>query len=126
MSLVDQTNNNDEKPWLFKAGNVANPHGRPKGSKNKLSESCIAELYEHWQVHGKEAIQTVFEKRPHEYLKAVISLVPKEFHITEQLLEEVSDDELVGLVSTLRSAKAKLVGAESSTRTRTAKRKAKS
>jgi uncharacterized pyridoxal phosphate-containing UPF0001 family protein len=37
----------------------------------------IADLYHHWLEHGAQAIQTVFETRPADYLKIVAMLVSK-------------------------------------------------
>ena len=48
----------------FKPGQSGNLAGRPKGSRNKLSEEFIAEVYADWCEHGAGAIQTVRETRP--------------------------------------------------------------
>jgi len=50
------------KDTQFKAGQSGGP-GRPKGSKNKLAESYLHDLYEHYLEHGKEAIQWLFEPK---------------------------------------------------------------
>ena len=38
------------EPW--KPGESGNPAGRPKGSRNKLSEEFVAEIYADWCEHG--------------------------------------------------------------------------
>ena len=63
-------------PW--KPGESGNPAGRPKGSRNKLSEEFIAEVYADWCEHGAAAIQTVRETRPDVYVKVVASLLPRQ------------------------------------------------
>jgi len=70
----------------FKVGNPGGP-GRPKGSKNKLSEYVLRELSEHFEEHGREAIERLFENSPGEYLRVVASLIPKEL-ILERTQEE--------------------------------------
>ena len=64
------------RPW--KPGESGNPAGRPKGSRNKLSEEFVAEVYADWCEHGAAAIQTVRETRPDVYVKVVASLLPRQ------------------------------------------------
>ena len=64
------------EPW--KPGESGNPAGRPKGSRNKLSEEFVAEVYADWCEHGAAAIQTVRETRPDVYVKVVASLLPRQ------------------------------------------------
>ena len=63
-------------PW--KPGESGNPAGRPKGSRNRLSEEFVAEVYADWCEHGAAAIQTVRETRPDVYVKVVASLLPRQ------------------------------------------------
>ena len=71
------------EPW--KPGESGNPAGRPKGSRNKLSEEFVTELYADWREHGSEAIKSVRETRPDVYVKVVASLLPRqiEAEVTE-------------------------------------------
>lgn len=69
------------KPW--QPGNNMNPNGRPKGSRNKLSESVIKDILADWEVAGPSAIQACRLEDPAAYLRIVTSLVPKEFNIKE-------------------------------------------
>jgi hypothetical protein len=70
----------------FKVGNPGGP-GRPKGSKNRLSEYFLFELADHFEKYGREAIVRVCEDSPGEYLRIIASLIPKEL-ILEQTQEE--------------------------------------
>jgi len=70
----------------FKPGNLGGP-GRPLGSKNRLSEYFLTELAYHFEEHGREAIERVFDDRPGEYLRIIAALIPRE------LLLEVSTGE---------------------------------
>ena len=65
------------KDTQFKIGNKGGP-GRPLGSKNRLSEYFLHELFQHFEKHGREAIEQVFKERPGEYLRIIASLIPKE------------------------------------------------
>ena len=44
----------------FKRGNP----GRPKGSRNKLGEAFIEELYQSWLANGATAIEVVLKTKP--------------------------------------------------------------
>lgn len=81
----------------FKAGNP----GRPKGSRNKLGEAFIEALHDDFAAHGVEAIKTVREKKPDQYLKVIASIMPKDLNINVNNLGEVSDDELIERIRTL-------------------------
>ena len=50
------------KTW-FQPGNNANPRGRPKGSRNKISEEFIAALCDDFEQHGVEVIEAVRTER---------------------------------------------------------------
>lgn len=88
----------------FKPGQSGNPAGRQKGSRNKLGEAFIAALHADFQEHGVKAIETVRTERPHEYLKVVASLLPKQVEIKESAFDGLSDEELSALVVAARSA----------------------
>jgi hypothetical protein len=52
-------------------------------------------LYEDWQAHGTAVLQKVREDRPHEYLKVVASLLPKQLDVqATNDFEHLSDEEL--------------------------------
>lgn len=91
-------------PW--QPGQSGNPAGRPKGSRNKLGEAFIAALHDDFEEHGIAAIVKVREERPHEYLKVVASILPKELKI--ERADELSDEEVDSRLRQL----AELIGAE--------------
>ena len=62
----------------FKIGGPGGP-GRPKGSKNKLSEHFLHALAEDFKKNGVEAIERVCKDSPGEYLRIIAGLIPKEF-----------------------------------------------
>lgn len=77
----------------FIAGNSGNG-GRPKGSRNKLGESFVADLLADWENHGSETIEQVRKERPADYLKVVASILPKDVNVNVRPLEEMTDDQL--------------------------------
>lgn len=58
----------------FKPGNP----GRPKGSRNKLSEDFFKALMEDFETHGTAAIVAMRQEKPNEYAKMVAGLMTKE------------------------------------------------
>lgn len=93
------------KPW--QPGQSGNPSGRPKGSRNKLSEVFLEALADDFEAHGKDAIVRVRTDRPNEYLKIVAMALPKRMEIEDAGLSrraaDLSDDELAAIVSVGRS-----------------------
>lgn len=81
---------------LFKPGQFGNPKGRPKGSRNKLGEAFIADVYESWCEGGPDVIRRVREEHPVEFLKIVASLVPRTVGLSSgnDRIAAMSDEEL--------------------------------
>ena len=68
----------------WQKGQSGNPAGRPKGARNLLSESVLKEVISHWEENGLDAIDRACKEQPAAYLRAVLSLVPKDFAMTEE------------------------------------------
>lgn len=96
----------DDKSGRFLTGNSGG--GRPKGSRNRLGEAFVQALHDDFQRHGIETIEKVRSERPHEYLKVVASLLPKQLEIKESDFDSFSDDELAAFVVAARSAIARV------------------
>jgi hypothetical protein len=83
-----------QKPWLFKLGQSGNPAGRPKGSRNKLGEDFVADAYQKWQEHGAGALDAMATSEPAKFCQMIAGLLPKEMHIKESALEDMSADDI--------------------------------
>jgi hypothetical protein len=56
-------------------------------SRHQLSESVLKELISHWEDNGRDAIERTCKDQPGAYLRAVLSLVPKDFDLTVEQAE---------------------------------------
>lgn len=68
----------------FRPGQSGNPAGRPKGTRNKLSENFVAALYADFEEHGIRAIQDMRVEKPGDYVKVVASLIPAQFQQVDE------------------------------------------
>jgi hypothetical protein len=92
----------DEKGRFLK-GTKPGP-GRPQGStRSERGPACVRDLHEAWQAKGKAAIATVVAERPHEFLKVVAGLLPKDINVKVDQLSAMDDSELAASLAALRS-----------------------
>jgi hypothetical protein len=52
--------------------------GRRKGSRDRIETSLLEAIASDFALHGEEAIRIARLERPHEYLRLVASLLPRE------------------------------------------------
>jgi hypothetical protein len=83
-----------QKPWLFKPGASGNPAGRPKGSRNKLTEDFLADAYAQWQKHGSTALEAMATTDPAKFCQMVANLLPKEAVLPDERVQ-ISEIKLV-------------------------------
>lgn len=90
----------DPKTGRFLTGNTGGP-GRTKGSRNKLGEAFIQDMFEAWQTQGPQVIARVIEGKPEAFLKVVASLLPKHMSVTVDPLSEMTEAQLVARIREL-------------------------
>lgn len=87
---------------LWKPGESGNPNGRPKGSRNKLSEAFLKALADDFETHGVDAIQKLREESKDKYCNVIAKLMPK---LMELSGPDGSDIPISGTVQFVRSSK---------------------
>lgn len=80
----ENTGKNQRLPQHFKPGQSGNPAGRPKGSRNRLSEDFLKALQEDFEKHGAHAICAMRLTEPVHYIKTIASLVPSQFQVVDK------------------------------------------
>jgi hypothetical protein len=76
--------------------------GRPRGARNKLQADLLCALAEDFAEHGAGVIRIVRAERPHEYLRIIASILPRELHVQDATLEDLSDDDLIDAIAEIR------------------------
>jgi hypothetical protein len=89
---------------LFKPGPEwnGNAKGRPRGSRNKLSEDFLRDLYDAWTQCGVDALKRAAENKPTEFCKMVAGLLPKEIAVKNEL-SDLTDEQLAALSELIAS-----------------------
>jgi hypothetical protein len=84
------------KPKTPQAG--AAPPSRPKRSRKTLVDDFAAALRADFRAHGAGVIAAVRADKPDQYLKVVLTLLPKDFSenvdAKQNSLDELSDEEI--------------------------------
>jgi hypothetical protein len=77
MNRTPPDNTEEQQAPRWQPGQSGNPAGRPKGSRNKLSEAFLQALADDFDANGAEVIERVRQERPHDYLKVCASVMPR-------------------------------------------------
>ena len=86
------------RPW--KPGQSGNPVGRPKGSRNKLTEAFITAMCQDFEIYGMGAIVATRESKPEAYLAACTKIIPAQVEVGEAgAFADMSDVELDALLA---------------------------
>ena len=95
---------------LFPPGVSGNPAGRPRGSKNKLTEVFLATIAADFSEHGHEAIASLRMRDPATYLRLLAFLVPRDLVLKREQSPDhdytsMTDQEVVDLLEDRRRRK---------------------
>jgi len=84
--------------------------GRPKGARKRLAAQVFEDILRHWcepaapgskLCKGAEALETLYKKKPGEYLRLTASVLPREF-IFENVTSDLDDEQIDELLLALR------------------------
>lgn len=115
-AMAKKTDNNGKvmsgsKSWQIKPGEIRNPNGRPKGSRNKFAEEFLKDFLRDWELNGKKAIRQMRKLDPVAYVKVGASILPKDFNIShatendlEKYLEQFDDEQLEAIFAAIAAA----------------------
>jgi hypothetical protein len=89
----------------FAPGNKAGL-GRKPGSRNRLQGAFVSALAKDFEEFGEGVIRIVRIEEPTNYLRICVSVLPKEFIVSESELDVMNDDELAEALNIVRQARA--------------------
>ncbi|WP_245445764.1 hypothetical protein [Mesorhizobium kowhaii] len=76
------------------ASAVAVRKSRPKRARKTLGDDFLAAVRADFRAHGAGVIAEVRADKPDQYLKIVLSVLPKDLHVSINQLDALSDDEI--------------------------------
>jgi hypothetical protein len=93
-------------------GTFINSPGRTRGARNRLTVRVFEDVLAHWNepaspgestTKGMASLEIMMKERPNEYVRAVLSILPKEIAI-ESVTAEMTDEDLDTLTAKIRDA----------------------
>jgi len=90
----------------FLPGNDGHGGGRRVGARNKLQTAFLEDLANEWAEHGRAVIRIVRLEKPVEFMKCIVAVLPKELVLEQNVLSDISDEELAAHISFLQRLQA--------------------
>ena len=107
--------NTGQKQSRWQPGHSGNPAGRPRGSRNKLSEAFLTDFLATWNSHGKSALELVAQTQPAIFLRVAVQVLPMSGKVDlrrDRPAIELSDAELTAFILEAQEAVATDCGDE--------------
>jgi len=96
---------------FWQPGQSGNPAGRPRGSRNKLSEAVISALYRDFSKHGEKAIAKVRRDQPGVYLKVIALLIPREHEVEHRGgVKGMTEEQIIDAIEAIEGFLARRAG----------------
>jgi hypothetical protein len=96
---------------LWQRGVSGNPAGRPRGSRNALSEEVVCALLRDFRKHGERAVAQVRRDNPGVWLKVIAMLIPREHKIQHSNpIKDLTDKELEAMIEYIQTSLAAQAG----------------
>src|SRR5262245_50408884 len=96
---------------LWRRGQSGNPAGRPRGSRNALSEEVVCALLRDFRQHGQKAVARVRQTQPGVYLKILALLCPREHKVQHSTIKDLTDEQLEAMIEYIELSLAAQAGA---------------
>jgi Family of unknown function (DUF5681) len=96
----------------WQRGQSGNPAGRPRGSRNALSEEVICALLRDFRQHGPKAVARVRQTQPAAYLKILALLISREHRVEyySNPLKDLTDEQLEATIEYIETSLAAQAG----------------
>jgi hypothetical protein len=85
----------------FKPGVSGNPSGRPKGSRNRLSEAFINVLEDSFEREGVGVINRLMKDDPKSYTKIIAQLCPAKLEMVVDHTHHLDHESISGVLETV-------------------------
>jgi Family of unknown function (DUF5681) len=96
---------------LWQRGVSGNPAGRPRGSRNKLTEAVVCALLRDFSEHGEKAIAKVRRDQPGVWLKIIAMVIAREQRVeNSNPLKDLTDGQLEAMIEYIETSLAAQAG----------------
>ena len=85
------------------AGAAVAQNPRPKRTKKTLGDDFLAAIRADFRAYGAGVIAEVRADKPDQYLKIVLSVLPKDFDVSINQLDGLSDEEIRSRIRNLEA-----------------------